>query len=245
MRFRIYLLTVAAVLWIGLFQIPNQAYAESTITCPSGEYDMLDWMTMDSDLRSAHYLAGSANPIYTDVLSGKFYWTKSGIGYPWDIQLYDNNFIYLWITELDWNNPQTFKKFTFNTNMPLASRCAKGGFPGSAIRISNTSYQTYTDCTHYTTQNLKYGVNEVWGPYTLSFGGNIPNNTKTLVVSYRYNCDSSYGNCGDKEEYYLTQRYGLAQWVHYRLVSGVYQQQQKSVFNTIKTGTAKPVFTCF
>ena len=26
------------------------AHAESTISCPSGTYDMLDWMTLDSDL---------------------------------------------------------------------------------------------------------------------------------------------------------------------------------------------------
>jgi len=129
--------------------------------------------------------------------------------------------------------------------MPLAPRCAKAGFPGSTIKVPNTSYQTYTDCTHYTTQNLRYGINEVWGPYYVSFGGIIPNNTKTLVVSYRYNCDSSYRSCGDKEEYYLTKRYGLAQWVHYRLISGVYQQQQKSLFNTLKSGNANPVFTCF
>jgi hypothetical protein len=245
MRFRTYLLVLAALLWVGLLQSASKAYAESTISCPSGEYDMLDWMTMDSDLRSSHYLAGGANPIYTKTLSGKFYWTKSGVGYPWDIQLYDDNFIYLWITELDWNNPRTFKKSALNTNMPLTARCAKGGFPGSAIRVPNTSYQTYTDCANYTTQSLKYGINEVWGPYTLSFGGSVPNNTKTLVVSYRYNCDNSYNNCGDKEEYYLAQRYGLVQWVHYRLVRGVYQQQQKSIFNTLKTGTAQPVFSCF
>jgi len=87
MKFRIYLLAVAALLWIGLFLGATQARAESTISCPSGEYDMLDWMTMDSDLRSSHYMTGSANPIYTDIGPDKFYWTKSGIGYPWDIQL--------------------------------------------------------------------------------------------------------------------------------------------------------------
>jgi hypothetical protein len=245
MKFRTFLLAVTALLWIALFQNASLAHAESTISCPSGEYDMLDWMTMDSGLRSSEYLTGSSNSIYTSIWPGKFWWTKSGLGYPWDIQLYDNNYIYLWITELDWNNPQTFKKFANNTNMPLAPRCAKGGFPGSTIIVPDTSYQTYTDCTHYTTQNLKTGVNQVWGPYTLSFGGDIPNNIKTLVVSYRYNCDSNYRNCGDKEEYYLTQRYGLVQWTHYRLINGSYQQQQKSVFNAIRKGVANPVFTCF
>ncbi len=91
MKLRTFLLTSAVLVGLGLFQTVTPAHAESTISCPSGEYDMLDWMTMDSDLRSSKYLGGSANPLYTDMWAGKFYWTKSGTGYPWDIQLYDNN----------------------------------------------------------------------------------------------------------------------------------------------------------
>ena len=87
---------------------------------------MLDWMTMDSNLRASQYLSGTANPLYTLVLPDKFYWTKGGNGYPWDIQLYDNNYVYLWITEHAWNDPQSYKKFLYNTNMPLAPRCAQG-----------------------------------------------------------------------------------------------------------------------
>jgi hypothetical protein len=79
----------------------------------------------------------------------------------------------------------------------------------------------------------------------MSFGGNLPANLPTLVVSYRYICDNSYSNCGDKEEFYLTQKYGLVQWVHYALISGKYQQQQKSVFNTLKSGTTTPNFVCY
>jgi hypothetical protein len=60
---------------------------------------MLDWMTLDSDLRSTYHLEGTSNPLYTSVEAGKFYWVKGGLGYPWDIQLYDSNYIYLWITE--------------------------------------------------------------------------------------------------------------------------------------------------
>src|SRR5262249_44124600 len=75
------------------------AHAESTINCPAGTYDMLDWMTLDSDLRTHTHITGSANPLYTTLGSGKFYWTKGGNGSPWDIQLIDNSYIYLWITE--------------------------------------------------------------------------------------------------------------------------------------------------
>src|SRR5947199_7522897 len=154
-------LSVAAVLLSCLGFLPgsNLARAESTISCPSGTHDMLDWMTMDSDLRSSKHLTGSANPLYTLIHSGKFYWTKGGNGYPWDIQLYDKNYIYLWITEYDWNNPSSYKKFTYNTNLPLVPRCAKAGFPGSTIKVPNTSYQTYTDCSHHVTQNLLKSIN--------------------------------------------------------------------------------------
>jgi hypothetical protein len=73
--------------------------AQSTISCPAGQYDMLDWMTLDSGLRASNFLQGNANPLYTNIWSSKFYWTKGASGYPWDIQLFDNNYIYLWITE--------------------------------------------------------------------------------------------------------------------------------------------------
>jgi hypothetical protein len=233
----------AAILFLGIWS-GQRAHAESTISCPSGQYDMLDWMTMDSDLRSNHYLGGSSNPIYTSIDSGRFYWTKGGNGDPWDIQLYDNKYIYLWVTELEWGKPTTFKKFADNTNLPLTTRCANGGYPGTTVTSSNTTYQTHTSCSSYKNQNLGHSVNQVWGPYKMSLGGSLPGNMPVLVVSYRYNCDSAYNNCGDKEEYYLSQRYGLVQWIHYRLTKGKYQQQQKSVFNQLKSGTAKPNFPC-
>lgn len=65
------------------------------------------------------------------------------------------------------------------------------------------------------------------------------------MASYRYNCDTNYGNCGDKEEYYLAQKYGLVQWVHYSLSSGSYVMKQKTVFNQLKSGGTTPVFPCF
>jgi hypothetical protein len=129
--------------------------------------------------------------------------------------------------------------------MPLAPRCAKAGYPGSTITVPNTYYQIHTSCNTYTLTNLKYAVNQVWGPYYYSFGGSLPSNMKTMVVSYRYNCSNSYNNCSDKEEYYLGQRYGLVQWVHYTLSNGAYVQQQKSVFNQIASGSATPYFPCF
>ncbi|HZQ23892.1 MAG TPA: hypothetical protein VFA89_13960 [Terriglobales bacterium] len=245
MQNRTLLLGLAMLAWFVFFPGSTRVQAETTMSCPAGQYDMLDWMTMDSDLRSSQYFGGNANPLYTEMYSGKFYWTKGPSGAPWDIQLYDDNYIYLWITEWDWNNPSSYRKFTNNTNMPLAPRCAKGGFPGSTITVPNTAYEIFTSCNNYTTHSLLNAVNQVWGPYYISFGGSLPANLATLVVSYRYNCDIYYNNCGDKEEYYLAQRYGLVQWIHYQLVNGKYKQVQQTVYNQLKWGTASPNFVCF
>ncbi len=235
---------LAVALWIGL-QSLGIAHAQSTMSCPSGTYDMLDWMTLDSNLRSGMHLTGTANPLYTEMMSGKFYWTKGGSGYPWDIQLYDNNYIYLWITEYAWNSPTTYKKFTYNTNMPFAPRCAKAGSPGSTIKVPNTTYDIYTSCTSYTRHKLGTAINEVWGPYSVSLGGALPSNLQTLVVSYRYNCDLNYQNCGDKEEFWLAKQYGLVQWVHYAWSNGAWQFKQRTIYNTLKFGGTTPYFQCF
>lgn len=224
--------------------INKSAVAESTMNCPSGTYDMLDWATLDSSLRSSYHMGGNSNPLYTNMFTGKFYWTKGATGAPWDIQLFDSKYIYLWITELNWLNPKTFKKFAKNTNMPLVPRCAKGGFPGSTITVPDTSYQTYSDCTHYITQNLQKAVNQVWGPYKVTLGGMLPKDLSVLVASYRYNCNSNYSKCGDKEEYYFAQHYGLVQWVHYALVSGTYHTKQTTIFNQLEKGTTAPSFPC-
>ncbi|HET9374952.1 MAG TPA: hypothetical protein VFO40_08260 [Chthoniobacterales bacterium] len=247
---RPFLFLLTLVLIAAAIGSPQAAQAESTISCPAGTYDMLDWMTMDSDLRSTYHMEGTSNPIYTLVEPGKFYWVKGANGYPWDIQLYDSKYIYLWITELSYSVPQSYKKFTNNTNLPLAPRCATAGTSaaGSTIKVSNTNYDMHTNCSNTcsVTLGLQTSINQVWGPYTMSFGGSLPPSLPTLVIRYQYNCNSSFASCKDREEYYLTQRYGLVQWVHYVLASsGSYVQVQKTVLNKLVVGVVTPYFPCF
>ena len=243
-----------AICLIAAFASLHRAQAESTISCPSGTYDMLDWMTMDSDLRATSHLEGTSNPVYTVVDPGRFLWVKSGRGYPWDIQLYDDKYIYLWITELSYTVPQSFKEFINNaaktaTNLPFVPRCATAGHPGSTIKVTNTNYDLHTDCQSIcsVTLGLENAINEVWGPYTYSYGGNLPPNLKTLVISYQYNCVANYSVCDDKEEYYLTQRYGLVQWIHWVWIPalGKYEQVQKTLLNQLVKGVVTPHFPCF
>jgi hypothetical protein len=242
---------LAAILIMVTLASPVRSMAESTIACPPGTYDMLDWMTLDSGLRSTYHLEGTSNPMYTVMQPGKFYWVKGGLGYPWDIQLYDSKYIYLWITELSWTVPQSYKKFTGNTNLPLVPRCAmastNASAPGSTIKVSNTNYDLHTNCSQScsVTLGLQNAINQVWGPYYYSFGGSLPGNLKTLVISYRYNCSANYQTCMDKEEYYVNQRYGLLKWVHYVFVNGAYAQLQKTTFNKLVVGVVTPDFPCF
>jgi hypothetical protein len=240
------LVLLSAAVIVAALGRATPATAETTIACPPGMYDMLDWMTMDADLRATYHLEGTSNPMYTVMQSDKFYWVKGGLGYPWDIQLYDDNYIYLWITELSWTVPESYKKFTYNTNLPLVPRCASAGSPGSAITVTNTSYDLHTNCSQScsVTLGLENAINEVWGPYYISFGGSLPDNLETLVISYRYNCNALQ-ICLDKEEYYVNQRYGLVQWVHNVFVNGAYGQFQKTIFNQLVPGVVTPNFPCF
>ena len=214
-------------------------------------YDMLEWMTMSPDLSEAHHMSGTANPVYTHREANRFFWTKTEQGYPWDIQLFDGKYIYLWVTELSWQNTRSYKVFHSgqkgNFNMPLAPRYARGGYPGSTITVSDSSYEIHTDCDQFVTKNLGHVVNEIWGPYKESLGGELPDNLTTLVISYRYTCDANYNNCQNKEEYHLARPYGLVKWQHEKLLpNGTYGPPDiATVFNHVVAGQTRPVTTCF
>src|SRR5213593_165345 len=117
-----------------LYSGANLASAETTISCPAGTHDMLDWMTLDNDLRSSHHLTGTANPLYSNIWRDKFFWTKGGNGYPWDIQLYDNHYIYLWITEYAWNYPNTFKSLAATRICRWRHAAQRTAFPDPRLK---------------------------------------------------------------------------------------------------------------
>jgi hypothetical protein len=146
------------------------AQAPSTITCPvSGEWDVLSVAKMQPSLLSAHeHLEGTTYTVnepnqnaymYTDWVvtnqsenKGEVYYIKDyqGLppnnnsaplyGYPWDINLYDDSFIYLSITENVWTDPWSYKIFNNGSgesnatyNLRLAGRCVVPGGENSTI----------------------------------------------------------------------------------------------------------------
>lgn len=251
------ILSLSLGLALGLLGLAVAAplQAESTITCPAGTIDALDWLTLDSDLRTSQHIVGGL-PLWTVVWTDKFWWLKTSNGDTWDVFLYDSQMIYLWLTEESWNHPFNYKRNSSNTNFPAVPRCVTPGYPGNTIAISNTGYRTATNCVEGTVQNLGKAVMEWWGPYTAgnpgieqglrpAVGGQIPNNTPVYALSYRWGCDNSYNNCSNKEEYIVAQRYGLVEYNFWNLSGGHYVLASSVQYNTLASGATTPYFPCF
>src|ERR1039457_1594170 len=83
----------------------------------TGQYDMLAWLTMPAALSAANHFEGTkldgtaSNPLYTQINAGNFYWIKGAVRYPWDIQIFDDNIIYLSTTELTYASATEGKRF--------------------------------------------------------------------------------------------------------------------------------------
>jgi len=209
-------------------------------TCKPNQYDMLNWMAPQVSTVNGHY-----NMVYST--SGTFYWVKSSNGYPWDVNTYDSKYIYQSITEQDWNNPSTYK--IFEKALPWMPRCINvPAVPGKIASIlvepDDTKFDIHLSCRDYTTHNLGYVVNEIWGPYNQAVG-NLPA-APTLTLSYRYSCDSAYNNCRYKETFALQRGNGLVQWTYYTLQNGKYVQvNQTNHGTTASYGSVTPLHPCW
>jgi hypothetical protein len=219
-------------------------------TCDANHYNMLEWMNLDT--ATTQHLTGNSNPLYTVLPANNvFWWLKGASGYPWDVQYYDANNIYQWITESVWSDPTTFKAFDNKTGLAWSPICVPKGSQGlrlSSITVpsANTAYHFYDhSCVKQTTTHyLGNTVNEVWNYGNLDVGGNVGNHPD-LQLAYRYTCDNAYTNCTYKEVYDFMQSYGLVRWTYYKLINGTYVQQNQTVFNTVTTpGAPTPYFPC-
>jgi hypothetical protein len=227
-------------------------FAQQRESCPTGTEDMMNYFTMAYPNRLTNFMGpGNANPIYTSITpdlgssfatSGQFLWIKSSVGYPWDINVFDSNYIYDRTTELSWTDPTSFKRF--NIDLPISRRCVPIKGRGGLIKISssNTNYTSYASCSPTQTQNLGYVNNSISEPATSNVG-NI-GQVKTRLFTYQYSCNSSYGNCAYKEVFSLGYGIGLFDWKYYVNQNGTFVFKQESVINQFKAGTATPYLPC-
>ncbi len=212
---------------------------QSTISCSrQGDWDVLSVMMMDPGLAAGYHMEGITNGlpsayVYTlwDESQNKVYYVKNPQGNPWDINLYDSNYIYQWVTELQvwngvnhWNDPTSCKKFNNGSqnsaadlSMRWAARCAIPGGANSAMwnpppatQPNNTNYYTYVDRdVQSPAQNLGHSLVRLDRTGTISITDNraIPArkfSVTTLPLEYDYACSVS-GNvrsCESREIFY-------------------------------------------
>ncbi len=207
--------------------------------------DILDFMLPGQVWQMANHLAvaGGGQPVFTVVLGNQIWQMKSTKGYPWDMHTFDDNYVYQSITEVNWDDPKTFKIFA-SKSWPGANGgivWGKRDMSPNPVVTGDSSYRLYSDCTHFTTQNLGGPILLYWDtdPKIRDFGGALG---KQLSISQHYIWGLNYANM---EINYYALYYGLAQWELWVLSAGVYVQKQVSAFNTFVKGPCpQPVFPC-
>ena len=221
------------------FTLPPMALSQvqSTISCPAGHgyWDVLSVMMMDPGLAAGYHMEGITNGlpssyVYTiwDQAQSKIFYVKNPQGNPWDINLYDSNYIYQWITELqDWNgvnhwgDPTSCRKFnngsqnsTADLSMRWAPRCAAPGGenssfwnPPPATQPNNTNYYTYVEhVLQDPAQDLSYSllrVRHTSARVIADHRANPPRwfSVTTLPLEYNYSCSvaRNVNSCQSRE----------------------------------------------
>ena len=236
----------ALVLGSSLFSVlvlASSSWAQA-FSCPAGQIDVMKYFAMDQQKRPNQFMAGSPNPIYTEVYpnqdfaaSGYWFWLKSPSADGFDVKAFDQHYVYMRSTELNWTNNSSFKRFAHD--LPIAARCVTAGHPGPTIKVANTTFNYYQSCSQYKSSNLGTAVNDLDAPVMMNAGGNV-GYVWTRVLHYHYDCNSNYQSCSDEEQFFLANGYGLWQWRHYKKGS----LAGSAVMNNVKSGAANETLPC-
>ena len=223
-----------------------------TFSCPVGTEDMMNYFLMSYPNRvDKHMAPGNSNPAYSIMLpesganypaQGVFLWIKGANGYPWDVKTFDANYIYDRATELNWNDPTSFKRFI--TDLPMSPRCVGVNKAGGTIKIppSQSAYSFYGSCQPYQSKNLSYVRNAISTPYNANVG-NV-GWVRTRDFRYRYACDSTYSNCKYMEVFSLGYGIGHYDWKYYTNQNGQWVLMKESIINQLALGQTTPSLPC-
>lgn len=230
--------TITAML-VGCLLLTQAASAQiqSTISCPAnqGYWDTLSVMMLDPGLAPNYHMEGydsNNDPdayIYTTWTpsENKVTYVKNPQGYPWDINLYDDQpslaglgYVYQWVTELNWSSDSQCKKFnngsdssTADDSFPWVARCAVPGGANSTFWNSpppsqpyNSNYYTISDGTITNQQNLDYTLTDLLptGTITLYDTRQSPTaqfSATAMPLQYNYTCylQGNVNSCQSRE----------------------------------------------
>ena len=204
----------------------------------------MQYFVMSKKDHDGEFMDGLPNPIYTEVFpdqdfasAGYWFWLKSQSAHGFDVKAFDQRYVYMRSTELTWTDNATFKRFVHD--LPIATRCVPTNSAGPEIQVPDTTFQYFASCTSYKSSQLGTAVNDLDAPALMDAGGSL-GHVMTRVLHYHYNCDTSYQNCGDEEQFFLAKDYGLWQWVHYRSGAVV----KSGLMTDIGSGTATGTLPC-
>jgi hypothetical protein len=217
---------------------------QSVFFCPAGQEDTMQYFVMRKDLREDHYLSGEANPSYTKIFpdvdfapTGYWFWLKSSEAHGFDIKAFDEKYVYIRGTELNWKDNTTFKRK--EQDAPLTTRCVPENGASPELRVSNSRFSFYASCKPYKTSSLGTILNNLDAPEMMNAGGDI-GQVLTRVLHYRFNCDKHFENCKDEEQSFLGKGYGRWKWVHLKHGEVV----KTTIVNHISKGTARAIPPC-
>lgn len=219
---------------------------------PVGAEDLLQWML--NAQRDINHYKGNANPTYGYLdPDGRTLWhIKGASGHPWDINLYDNHYIYQWITENgdqgQFNNASGYKRFdvSHGNAIPQATLFAPRYFmPGSTITLDSPSpnniHRTINcEADHQALINLGAVKCVTTGPVLTDWGGDI-GNVPTITTAFYY------GNkFNTRERFSFVKDKGQVNWdVAVGTFGGAYTVSQFSRFNVLTSGgTPIPNYPC-
>lgn len=218
--------------------------------------DMLDWTTMDADLRATSHMSGPKHPLYTVVTMDRIWYIKDSSGAVWDVSVYDNDNIWSWITENKWGDPTSFVKWWRVDQVLFAPRRVQAGFPGSTWVLpkeADVRFEGFEKCElAWTFGGPPWGglgiVHEIWGPYlNVPTWGNI-GTVDVVKIVYFYGCRGTTSDtCNVAEVYWFAKRYGLIRWSVWaspRRDGAWLMEGTPAEFFDLVPGTVQPIFPC-
>jgi hypothetical protein len=183
---------------------------------------------------------------------GKVWRIKGPKGYPWDVMLYDEEYVYDHITELDWNDAKSYKKFVGNfTNnsgkvvdgIPRFPRYITDGLPTEPLVCPVSNFRLHYNCKWDGKSNGVGKVrNQLFGPVPIDHMGDIGVQDTYICI---YNWNGVASTYQDEEVYWYVPNFGLARWTHAKLnaSTGMYElDKPESIHNNIFAGGTPPVY---
>lgn len=209
--------------------------------------DVMLYMMPPQAFVTTMHLAAKEHPIYQDWHPGELWHIKGSRGFPWDGNVYDEEYIYQLYTEgrNGWEDPSSFKKFV-SKSWPNG----KGGiawcprylpkqplFGEVSLRIAphfiitpDSSYQIWENGKLIATQQLGVVQCQMSGPHVIDCGGDIGWH-QCLVQTYQWD-----PNFLHMEENWYGLGLGWVRWRLWRMRDGIYWLVQETSFNKLTPG---------